>query len=37
MNDHSPSDQMQGETFLEGQNAAYVEALQPDTRLTLLR
>ncbi|MGL4414103.1 2-oxoglutarate dehydrogenase E1 component [Roseinatronobacter monicus] len=28
MNDHSPSDQMQGETFLEGQNAAYVEALQ---------
>ena len=28
MNDHSPNDQMHGETFLEGQNAAYVEALQ---------
>ncbi|WP_071795546.1 2-oxoglutarate dehydrogenase E1 component [Natronohydrobacter thiooxidans] len=27
MNDHSPG-QMQDETFLEGQNAAYVEALQ---------
>ncbi|MGY6697915.1 MAG: 2-oxoglutarate dehydrogenase E1 component [Roseinatronobacter sp.] len=27
MNDHSPGP-MQGETFLEGQNAAYVEALQ---------
>ena len=28
MNEHTPKDQMQAESFLQGQNAAYVEKLQ---------